>query len=98
MLATYRSFLQGEKVKPWIEGNETDKYVSSMLDDMLVAVDEESIVGAVSIASNTIDLVWVATAKRGHGVRDGSVESGRCDLLARRGILVEQPAGCLPAP
>ena len=68
MLATYGSFLAEEKIKPWIEGNETDKYVGSMLGDMLVAMHEEGIVGVVSIASNTIDLVWVAPAKRGHGI------------------------------
>jgi ribosomal protein S18 acetylase RimI-like enzyme len=65
---TYGPFVAEDRIKPWVEGDETDKYVSSMLSGMLVAVADSEIVGVVAIAGATIDLVWVAPAKRGRGI------------------------------
>jgi GNAT superfamily N-acetyltransferase len=68
MAATYGGFLDQEKMRPWVEGEATDNYVSSMLGDMIVAVDGDRIDGVVAIAGDTIDLVWVAIERRGRGI------------------------------
>jgi ribosomal protein S18 acetylase RimI-like enzyme len=84
MVATYGGFLDQEKMKPWVEGEATDNYVSSMLGDMLVAVDGDRIDGVVAIAGDTIDLVWVAIEKRGHGIGTALMAAAE-DAIRRRG-------------
>ena len=68
MRATYGGFLDEEKMRPWIEGGETDNYVASMLGQMLVAVEDDAVIGVASIAKDTLDLIWVAIDRRGRGV------------------------------
>ena len=66
--ATYGSFISAERMKPWSEGDEIEKYVRSTLGNLLVAVDQDGISGVVSVEDDLIGLLWVAIDKRGKGV------------------------------
>jgi ribosomal protein S18 acetylase RimI-like enzyme len=84
MVATYGGFLDQEKMKPWVEGEATNNYVTSMLGDMLVAVDGDRIDGVVAIAGDTIDLVWVAIERRGRGIGTALMAAAE-NAIRRRG-------------
>ncbi len=55
-------------MKPWSEGDEIDKYVRSMLGNLLVAVDCDGISGVAAVEGDLIGLLWVAIEKRGEGI------------------------------
>jgi len=68
LAATYGSFLDEEKMRPWIEGDEAAKYVKKTLARMIVADDEGTIAGVASLEDDMIGLIWVDTELRGQGI------------------------------
>jgi GNAT superfamily N-acetyltransferase len=87
MKATYGAFLSNEQMRPWIEGGETETYVKTMLATILVAEEDGRIRGVAALKDDMVDLIWVATESRGHGVgRALLTEAER--VLHQRGIEV----------
>jgi len=68
LAATYGSFLDEEKMRPWIEGDEAEKYVRKTLSRAIVAEESGSIVGIASLEDDMIGLLWVAIERRGRGI------------------------------
>ena len=85
MVATYGDFFDRETMKPWVEGNETDTYVETMLSNMIVAEDKGRVVGVISLKEDVIDLIWIAIEYRGKGIgKTLMVEAER--ILSARGF------------
>ncbi len=66
--ATYGAFLDADKMAPWADGEELDKYARANMAHMLVAVDADGPVGVVAIEGDFVGLLWVAIEKRGQGI------------------------------
>ena len=65
---TYGPFLDADRMKPWVEGAEADRYVDTMLANMWVAEDDERVVGVTALKDYVIDLLWVAEDLRRTGI------------------------------
>lgn len=79
---TYGPFLELDRVKPWIEGEETDHYVDQMLANMLVAEAAGAVVGVTALKDHVIDLLWVAEPMRGAGIGTLLMEAAEGQLAA----------------
>jgi putative acetyltransferase len=87
MKATYGAFLSSEQMRPWIEGGETERYVRAMLATILVAEEEGRIRGVATLKDDMVDLIWVATESRGHGIGRALLTEAE-KVLHERGIEV----------
>lgn len=83
MEATYGGFLTSEQIRPWTEGGETEKYVHAMLPTMLVAEDNERLVGVTVLKDDLVDLIWVALEHRGRGIGRALLSAAEEALTAR---------------
>ena len=84
MKDTYGAFFTEDQMRPWIEGGETESYVQSMIDDMLVAEEDGEVVGVASLKNDMIDLVWVAQEHRNKGIGETLMAEAE-KTLSRKG-------------
>ena len=68
LLASYGELVEAERLRPWSEGGDIEKYVQGIWPDMLVAVDGPDLLGMLALQGNRIDIVWVAQALRQQGI------------------------------
>jgi len=90
MRETYGPFLDSERMKPWLEGQELDRYVDAMLANMLVAEHDGRVVGVTALKAHLVDLLWVARELRGTGVGTRLMDAAE-EALAAAGY----PSGAL---
>ncbi len=81
LAVTYGAFLTAESMRPYIEGDELDKYVRGRLGSLLVAVDHDGISGVVAIEDDLIGQLWVAPERRNEGI--GAVLLAAAEALIR---------------
>lgn len=68
LITTFSGVMEPEKLRPWAEGGDIEKYVRGNWPDMLVAWQGEKLAGLAAIRSSKIDLIWVAVDFRQQGV------------------------------
>lgn len=79
---TYGSFMERERMRPWIEGTEVEDYVARTWPRMTVALLDHEVVGVVALDESVIDLLWVADAKRRHGIGALLMEDAEAGVAA----------------
>ena len=90
---TYGSFLTEEMMEPWINGSETEKYVTKMLDNIWIAEDEGHIRAVTALKDDMIDLLWIGLQYRSRGIgrelleraeqimRENGIKQGRLECF-----------------
>ena len=68
LLSSYGELVEAERLRPWSEGEDIEKYVRGIWPEMLVAVDGPDLVGMLALQGNRIDIVWVSQAMRQQGI------------------------------
>ena len=82
---TYGSFIEKEKMEPWVHGDEVEKFVTANWRNILVADVEGRILGVVSITGDTIDLLWVKLGFRGRGLGAVLMEKTEARIFSENG-------------
>ncbi len=59
LLKAYDSMIDPDRVMPWSEGDDVEKYVRGNWPCMLVAWQDEKLAGLVAKTKNHIDVIWV---------------------------------------
>ena len=75
LLASYGELIDAEKLRPWSEGGDVEKYIRGMWPGMLVAVDGPDLVGMLALDGNRVDIVWVSQTFRQQGIGQMLMES-----------------------
>lgn len=83
MMRTYGPFLGVEAMKPWVEGDLTDRYVTRGWPKMRVAEREAAVVGVAAVDSDLTDLLWVREDARGGGIGSLLMDDIEQDLARR---------------
>ena len=68
LLASFGDLVEPEKLRPWSEGNDIEKYIQGSWPNILVAVDGPDLVGMVCLQENRVDIVWVSQVLRQRGI------------------------------
>lgn len=68
LLASYGELVEAEKLRPWSEGSDIEKYIRGSWPSILVALNGPDMVGMLSLRGNNIDIAWVAQALREQGI------------------------------
>ena len=86
MATTYGVFMDPERMRPWVDGQEVEHYVEKMWPHMTVAaavdVDEEQLLGVVALDGHVIDLLWIRADVRGRRIGSVLMERAESTLAA----------------
>ena len=76
---TYGVFMNPERMRPWVDGQEVENYVARMWPRMTVAVDDGQVLGVVALDGHVIDLLWIRADRRGRGIGSVLMERMRAE-------------------
>ena len=79
---TYGVFMDPERMRPWVDGQEVEHYFERMWPRMTVAVDDEQLLGVVALDGRVIDLLWIRANFRGRGIGSVLMEQAESKLAA----------------
>ena len=79
---TYGVFMNPERMRPWVDGQEVENYVARMWPRMTVAVDDGQVLGVVALDGHVIDLLWIRADRRGRGIGSVLMEQAESKLAA----------------
>jgi putative acetyltransferase len=80
---TYGFFIDAEKLEPWVNGNEVEKFIDAHLANVVVAERGDRILGVICVSGNVIDLLWVDIDFRGQGVGTRLMEEVEKEVFGR---------------